>query len=203
MPARQRIAREVLIPGTQATVWRRLTAPGGLDWLGRRVDVDLRPRGVGVVVDDRGERLAVEVLEFEVGLVRWRWQAEDGTGQASEVAARLEQATDGTRIIVEEAVGEAVGEPVAVSTCPPRSGRMQTPPGRTASRPCSPPSPTPPGARWWLGSPPGSNPPPSWPTCCPSPDRRSASTWRVSTPPAWSAHGESAGSAATPWSPRR
>ena len=109
MPARQRIDRSVLVRCGEAAVWRRLTAPGGLDWLGTAVRLDLRPGGRGVVVDDRGARRCVQVLTVAPGLLRWRWQDDHGAGPVSEVALRLEAAAGGTRIVVEETVGEPTG----------------------------------------------------------------------------------------------
>ncbi len=72
-----------------------------LDWLGDDVDVDLRPGGLGSLVDDDGvaRRLAVEHLD-DAG-VTFQWWPESG-GPVSEVRLIVTPDGEGARLTVTE-----------------------------------------------------------------------------------------------------
>jgi uncharacterized protein YndB with AHSA1/START domain len=84
-------------------------------WFGGEVDLDVRPGGVGTIVDDAGVRYDVLVTAVEEGRrVAWHWW--NDRGELSSVEISLAP-TDGlTRIrIVERLVGPVA--PVVTSAC--------------------------------------------------------------------------------------
>ena len=83
-------------------VWEVLTDPDALGrWLGREVDLDLQPGGVGRVVDPDGTVRQVLVTDVdEASRVAWHWW-EDG-GPLTSVEITLRPTPSGTRVDVQE-----------------------------------------------------------------------------------------------------
>lgn len=83
-------------------VWEVLTDPDALGrWLGTEVAVDLRPGGVGHVVDPDGTVRQVLVTDVdEANRVAWHWW-EDG-GPLTSVEITLTPTPSGTRVDVQE-----------------------------------------------------------------------------------------------------
>jgi uncharacterized protein YndB with AHSA1/START domain len=92
------VEREIVLPATREDVWEALTDEERLrEWFANDVELDPTPGGVGVFRWDNGEerRAAVEDVEHEERIVL-RFE-DDGR-----VELRLEDAPDGTRVLVRE-----------------------------------------------------------------------------------------------------
>jgi uncharacterized protein YndB with AHSA1/START domain len=83
-------------------VWEVLTDPDALGrWLGTEVDLDLRPGGVGHVVDPDGTVRQVLVTDVEEATrVAWHWWEDDGPLTSVEIT--LSPTPSGTRVDVHE-----------------------------------------------------------------------------------------------------
>ena len=77
-------------------------------WFGGEVQLDIRPGGVGTIVDDRGVRYDVLVTDVDEGhRVAWHWW--DERGALSSVEISVEPAGARTRVrVVERLVGPGV-----------------------------------------------------------------------------------------------
>ena len=106
------VIRRVDLDVDAEELWSLISDPAQLaTWLGDEVDLDVRPGGHGVIVDD-GVTYDVEVDEVVEGeRVSWRWS--DGEGTASRVELVVEPDGDAAGLVVTETLLEP--EPVAAS----------------------------------------------------------------------------------------
>jgi hypothetical protein len=74
-----------------------------LDWLGDDVVVDLRPGGLGSLVDDEGVVRRLEIEHVDATEVTFRWWPESG-GPVSAVRLAVTGNGDGARLTVTEVV---------------------------------------------------------------------------------------------------
>ena len=83
-------------------VWEVITDPDALSrWLGREVDLEVRPGGVGRVIDPDGTVRQVLVTEVdEAARVAWHWWEDDGPLTSVEIT--LSPTPSGTRVDVQE-----------------------------------------------------------------------------------------------------
>jgi uncharacterized protein YndB with AHSA1/START domain len=112
------VDRRVDIAADPDTVWAALTEQDGLaDWLDADVALDLRPGGVGHVVERDGTTRQVLVTEVDAPRrVAWHWW-EDG-GPLSTVEITVEPTPGGSQVRVHE-LGTA-DEPTATPIARPR-----------------------------------------------------------------------------------
>ena len=101
-----RITRSVELDAPAEDVWRALTEPALLgDWLDSVVELDVRPGGVGLIVEPDGAVRRATVDEVEPARrLALRWWPADGTGPESTVELDLEPTPAGTRVVVTETV---------------------------------------------------------------------------------------------------
>lgn len=97
------VTRELVLPAPCDEVWEALTDPERLEeWFANDVELDLET-GEGVFRWENGEvrRAVIEDVELERRLaIRWWDPEQDGAGSA--VVFTLEEAPEGTRLIVTE-----------------------------------------------------------------------------------------------------
>lgn len=97
------VTRELVLPAPCDEVWEALTDPERLEeWFANDVELDLGT-GEGVFRWENGEvrRAVIEDVELERRLtIRWWDPEQDGAGSA--VVFTLEEAPEGTRLIVTE-----------------------------------------------------------------------------------------------------
>ncbi len=103
------IDRSTEIEADVAEVWDAMTDPDTLgSWLGAEVDLDLRPGGVGRVVDPDGTVRQVLVTDVdEAERVAWHWWADDGPLTSVEIT--LTPTPSGTRVGVTEIYARSPG----------------------------------------------------------------------------------------------
>jgi uncharacterized protein YndB with AHSA1/START domain len=93
------VRREITLPARRDEVWEALTDEDRLgEWFANDVELDPRPGGTGTFRWDDGEERTASVVavEAEERLVL-RWLDDGGL-----VELRLEDAPDGTRVVVRE-----------------------------------------------------------------------------------------------------
>ena len=99
-------------------LWRLVSEPDEIaSWLGRDVELDLRPGGRGRLTDDDGtvRRLAIDgVVEGEH--LTFRWWPEDDEESASTVVFAIEPAEGGSRLVITETATAAVLTATASAT---------------------------------------------------------------------------------------
>jgi len=116
-----RMTRTVELDAPAEDVWRALTEPELLgEWLGSVVELDVRPGGAGVIVEDDGavRRARVDEVDWARRLAL-RWWPEDGGGPESTVELELEPVPGGTRLVVTE----TLAGPASASACASASAR--------------------------------------------------------------------------------
>ena len=106
------IRRTLDLDCSPADLWRLVTDPNSLSgWLGREVEIDARSGGQGRVLDDDGIiRLLVvdEVVPGERLSFTWWPQADDAA--ASEVTFTVQEADEGSRLVVTETASAVVAD---------------------------------------------------------------------------------------------
>lgn len=115
-----RVTRSAELDAPAEEVWRALTEPDLLgDWLESSVDLDVRPGGVGVIVEDDGTVRRALVDEVDPARrLALRWWPDDASGPLSTVEVELEPTPDGTRVVVTETVVVEVDEGATASPGP-------------------------------------------------------------------------------------
>ena len=106
-----KVERSVLLPAPPDDVWEAVAEPERLaSWFGGHVELDARPGGRVVLVDEAGERWGT-VESFEPGrlLVLRLWERSTRLS-GTRVAFSLDPAADGTRLTVVESSIGAPGE---------------------------------------------------------------------------------------------
>ncbi len=103
------VEQHIELDADLAEVWRVLTDPDALaGWLGRRVELDLRPGGSGQVIDHDGACRDVLVTEVDdAGRIVWHWWHEDGPLSTVEIVA-VPTPTGGTVVRVIETIDTTV-----------------------------------------------------------------------------------------------
>jgi uncharacterized protein YndB with AHSA1/START domain len=97
------VTREVVLPAAPGEVWEALTDPDELEqWFANDVELELEQGGEGTFRWDDGEVRRATVVEVEEGRrFAFRWADEDGADEAL-VVLELEEAEEGTRVVVRE-----------------------------------------------------------------------------------------------------
>ena len=95
------VERAVELDADLDDVWRALTDPDQTDgWLGSAVDLDLRPGGGGIVVDDDGAIREVLVIEVDAPhRLVWHWWHEDGPLSTVEITVTPTSAGTIVRVV--------------------------------------------------------------------------------------------------------
>ena len=104
------VTREIVLPAAPEEVWEALTDPERLsEWFANDVEFDARPGGRGVFRWDDGETRHATVDELVPGeRLGFAWT--DGNGAESHVTIALEEAEQGTRLLVVETPSALAGE---------------------------------------------------------------------------------------------
>lgn len=102
---RPTVRRSVMVPASRGRVWSALTTSSELSrWFGAEVELDPRPGGWGRFTDGQGTRTA-RVTDVRWGqrlaLVWWP-EGADPSEDSSEVSFQVEEAPQGTRVVVTE-----------------------------------------------------------------------------------------------------
>jgi uncharacterized protein YndB with AHSA1/START domain len=115
-----RITRTVELDAPAEDVWRALTEPELLgDWLDSVVELDVRPGGVGLIVEPDGAIRRARVDEVQPARrLALRWWPEDGSGPESTVELDLEATPGGTRVVVTETLASVTSLLAPTSLAP-------------------------------------------------------------------------------------
>ena len=122
MTAHRKSEQTIDLDAELTDVWRMLTDPDALTgWLGREVDLDLRPGGTGVVVDPDGSSRDVLVTDVdEPRRIAWHWWHE--RGHLSSVEITVVPTSTGTRVRVVEVLDPSTIAPRPAARAGTRAG---------------------------------------------------------------------------------
>jgi uncharacterized protein YndB with AHSA1/START domain len=96
------VTREVVLPASPEEVWQELTDPERLEeWFASEVDLDLEEGGEGRFRWENGEERHAVVEEVDAPRrLAYTWR--DDEGRESHVYLTIEEAEEGTRVVVTE-----------------------------------------------------------------------------------------------------
>ena len=98
------VTREIVLPAAPAEVWEALTRPERLEeWFAGEVELDAEPGGAGRFSWGSGESRRAIVERVDDGeALSLRWWDEEKPEEQTVVTITLEEAEEGTRVVVTE-----------------------------------------------------------------------------------------------------
>jgi uncharacterized protein YndB with AHSA1/START domain len=101
------VTRELVLPAAPEEVWEELTDPARLEeWFANDVELELEEGGEGRFRWDSGEERHAVVEEVEEGRrLAYTWSDEEG--RETHVGFTIEEAEEGTRVVVTETAPSA------------------------------------------------------------------------------------------------
>jgi uncharacterized protein YndB with AHSA1/START domain len=101
------VQRELVLPAPREEVWEALTDPERLEeWFATEVELDLEEGGEGHFRWENGEERHAVVEEIDEGRrLGYRWTDEEGN--ETHVGFEIEEADEGTRVVVTETASVA------------------------------------------------------------------------------------------------